>query len=44
MCQFDPYAPTDPLYECPTCGARGTDGGACAECGVTLRNIAVPRE
>lgn len=32
------------VYECAVCGARRQTAGACPDCGVTLRNTAVPRE
>jgi DNA-directed RNA polymerase subunit RPC12/RpoP len=43
---LDPYTPEEPLYECMDCGGRltGGSGGSCADCGGTLKNIAVPRE
>jgi rRNA maturation endonuclease Nob1 len=43
---LDPYTPEEPLYECLDCSSRsaGENGGACGDCGGTLKNIAVPRE
>lgn len=41
---IDPYEPTDPIYECPSCGARSSTRGECEECSATVLNISVPRE
>jgi rubrerythrin len=32
------------VYECAVCGVRSEAPGACPDCGVDLRNTAVPRE
>ncbi|WP_331233161.1 rubrerythrin-like domain-containing protein [Natronorarus salvus] len=43
----DPYSPTAPYYECPSCSER-TIGrehlGRCSSCGSRVRNLAVARE
>lgn len=41
---IDPYEPTDPIFECPSCGERADSRGECPECSATLENITVPRE
>jgi len=41
---IDPFDPTDPTFECPTCGARASERGVCEDCETELQNINVPRE
>jgi len=43
----DPYTPERHLYECRRCGARARAESrveTCADCGASVRNIAVARE